>query len=282
MNTGTGSAELCAYLGKQIAAHKLELPILPTVAMEVMTACQKEETDAQKLAAILHRDQALAANVLRVANSAAYTGQVPCGSLQQAVGRLGMQLIAEIAVAVAVKGRVFASADCADLFARLWRHSVMTGYFTKEIARARRRNVEVAFLGGLLHDVGKAVLLTNAERFVRDGSVTMTELAEALQQFHTEVGALLARGWRMPDQIAECIAWHHDYAQAKSFQESAMTVCLADMLAHFVSPVAEQDALSVDALRRHPVLQALNLYPDQLEQLLAKADKAIELAEGMA
>lgn len=282
MHSTTASADLCAHLQKQIAEKKLELPILPTVALEVMSACQKDETDAQKLSSILHRDQALAANVLRVANSAAYVGQVPCGSLQQAVGRLGMQMIAEIAVAVAVKGKVFASKDCADLFAHLWRHSVVTGFFTKEIARTRRRNVEIAFLCGLLHDVGKAVLLTNVERYVRDGKVALGDIAEALQLHHTAVGALLARGWRMPDQIVEVIEFHHEYEQAKSFQEAAMTVCLADMLAHFASPSAAGEPLTADALRRHPVLLALNLYPDQLDQLLAKTDKARELAEGMA
>ncbi len=282
MTIGTGSADLCAHLGKQIAEKRLELPILPTVAMEVMTACQKEETDAAKLSAILHRDQALAANVLRVANSAAYVGQVPCGSLQQAVSRLGMQLIAEIAVAVAVKGRVFASKDCADLFGHLWRHSVTTGFYTKEIARMRRRNVDTAFLGGLLHDVGKAVLLTSVERYVKDGKVSMAEIAEALQQHHAAVGGLLARTWRMPDQIVECIEFHHDYGEAKAFQEATMTVCLADMVAHFVAPGPTGTPLAVDALRRHPVLLALNLYPDQLQQLLDKADKAQALAEGMA
>lgn len=282
MSTGTGSADLCAYLGKQIAERRLELPILPTVAMEVMTACQKEETDAAKLTAVLHKDQALAANVLRVANSAAHVGQVPCGSLQQAVSRLGMQMISEIAIAVAVKGGVFASKQCQDLFAQLWRHAVMAGMFTKEIARARRRNVEIAFLSGLLHDVGKAVLLASAERHVRDGKVSMDDIAEALQEHHTAVGAMLARRWRMPDAIVECIEFHHDYSNAKSYQEAAMSVCLADLIAHFVSPGPTAPRVTVDALTKHPVLAALNLYPDQLQELLGKADQTFAMAEGMA
>ena len=70
------------------------------------------------------------------ANSAAYAGQIPCSSLQQAVSRLGMQLITEIAMAVSVRSRMFGNAVCADLLAMLWKHSVLTGFYTKEIARA--------------------------------------------------------------------------------------------------------------------------------------------------
>ncbi|MEN8165476.1 MAG: HDOD domain-containing protein, partial [Acidobacteriota bacterium] len=92
-----------------------------------------------------------------VANSAAYVGAVPCSSLQQAVSRLGLQMITEIAMAVSVRGRMFGNPRCAELLAALWKHSVLTAWFTKEIARAHGHNVEVAFLCGLLHDVGKAV-----------------------------------------------------------------------------------------------------------------------------
>ncbi|MGE3172742.1 MAG: HDOD domain-containing protein [Planctomycetota bacterium] len=281
-DSGTQTTDLCALLARQIAERRLELPVLPAVATEVLSLCQQEATDAARLSAVIHRDQSLAANVLRVANSAAYVGQVPCGSLQQAVSRLGMQLITEIAVAVAVKGRVFAGSGCAELFRHLWRHAVMTGFFTKEIARQRRRNVEVAFLCGLLHDVGKAVLLANVARHVDSGDVQLADLADGLQQHHAEVGAALAEGWKMPEQIVESIRCHHDYDRATKFSEAAMTVALADLIAHFVEPTEDQAPLHADALRQHPVLLGLNLYPDQLQQLLQLGDKAIALAEGMA
>ena len=67
-----------------------------------------------------------------------------------------MQAITEIAVAVSVRSRLFANEACASLLQALWRHSVLTAFFTKAIARVRRRNVEIAFLCGLLHDLGKA------------------------------------------------------------------------------------------------------------------------------
>jgi putative nucleotidyltransferase with HDIG domain len=282
MSPQTTRSELATLFGKQIAARQLELPMMPGVAAEVLSLVQLESTDAAKLSAVVHRDQTLASNVLRVANSAAYVGQVPVASLQQAVSRLGMQMITDIAMAVSVKSRVFQNPAYADLLAGLWRHSVLTGYFTKEIARSRRRNVEIAFIAGLLHDIGKAVLLSNLDRIGKGANVPIELLSEALHEQHAAAGALLASEWRMPEQLHEAIVFHHQYEQATKFGDLAMMVCLADLLAHLLSPNLLGSLPMDSVVRSHPVLAALNIYPDQLDALLLHADKAIQVAESMA
>ncbi|MBK8096806.1 MAG: HDOD domain-containing protein [Planctomycetes bacterium] len=282
--TTTPASDLSRLFARQITEKKIELPILPTVATEVMSLCQQDSTDAQKLSGVIHRDQTIASNVLRVANSAAYVGQMPCASLQQAVSRLGLQLIAEIAMAVSVRGRVFGNAACADLLKQLWKHSVITGFYTKEIARLRRRNVEIAFLCGLLHDIGKAVLLNNVDRAIGKTAVElpMDDLTAALHEQHTAAGALLATLWKLPEQIGEAMVYHHDFDQAPKFADTAMMVCLADLLSHMVSPDPNEAPMTADAIAQHPVLAALNIYPDQLQELANKGEKAQQVAEGMS
>ncbi len=279
----TGISDLSRVFARQIADRKIELPPMPATASEVMTLCQQETTDAAKLSAVIHRDQTIASNVLRVANSAAYAGQVPCSSLQQAVSRLGMQLITEIAMAVSVRGRMFANKTCAELLAALWKHSVLTGFYTKEIARLRRRNVEIAFLGGLLHDVGKSVLLNNVDKVMGKNELTLpvAYLLEAVGDQHVAAGMLLATEWKLPEQIKEAILCHHDVAAAKHFVNLAMTVALADSLAHFVAPSQLETAPTEEQLRMHPVLVGLNLYADQLDSLLKMRDRALLVTEGM-
>jgi len=279
----TSTLHLSELFRKQIAERRLELPMLPGVAAEVLSLVQQESTDAARLSAVIHRDQTLASNILRVANSVAFAARVSVTSLQQAVSRLGMAQITEIAMAVSVKSRVFANPLCAELLKGLWRHSVITGFFTKEIARLRRRNVEIAFLCGLLHDIGKAVLLSNLDRVVTAGKaqVPMDELTAALHEHHAAAGALLAKEWRMPEQLAEAVVCHHDYDKATKFADSAMMVCLADLVAHFLAPTSLGPAATCEAIRGHPVLAALNLYPDQLAELLGKGDQALQLAESM-
>lgn len=279
----TGTSDLARVFARQIADGRLELPAMPATAAEVMSLCQQETTDAQRLSAVIHRDQTIASNVLRVANSAAYGGQVPCASLQQAVSRLGLQLITEIAMAVSVRGRLFANAACAELLVELWRHSVLAGFFCKEIARLRRRNVDIAFLCGLLHDAGKAVLLNNADQVLgrEHPGLPVQHLLDAVDQQHVAAGALLARAWQLPEQVAEALACHHDTGAAKRFADLAMSVQLADLISHHVAPSRFATPPDEPQLRAHPVLTGLNLYQDQLQALLGLRERALQVVEGM-
>jgi putative nucleotidyltransferase with HDIG domain len=278
----TATTDLSKQFSRLIDEQRLQLPPMPATAAEVMHLCQLETTDAAKLSAVVHRDQTIASNVLRVANSAAYAGQVPCASLQQACSRLGMQLISEIATAVAVRGRMFQNPNCAALLAELWRHSVLAGFFSKEIARSRRRNVEIAFLCGLLHDIGKAVLMDNVDRTLgAEAGVDGPELLAALHEQHVAAGSVLATQWQLPEQVAEAMRCHHDPLAAARFQDLAATVAFADALSHHVAPNRFATPPTEDTLRRHATLPLLNLYPDQVAQLLGLRERALAVAEGM-
>jgi len=258
-----------------------ELPMLSTVAREVLVLCQLDDVDAAKLSEVLHRDPSLAAHVLKVTNSPLYMGSVPIASLQQAVSRLGMSVLSEIAVAAAVRGKLFDRPEAERITRSLWRHSLAAGCFGKEIARARRRNVESAFLCGLLHDVGKPVVLsTLLDRRDELGEELNDDVSySAMNQYHNEVGAALARAWCMPRAVEESIRYHHDDNDAApTSAEAAMTTCLADHLANLVMPTRGR-ALGEDELRDLPVLDALNLYPDELEALIALGDIVREKVE---
>jgi putative nucleotidyltransferase with HDIG domain len=279
----TGISDLSRVYARLLREGELELPPMPATAAEVMNLCQQEATDAAKLSSVIHGDPSIASNVLRVANSAAYVGQVPCASLQQAVSRLGMQAITEIALAVSVRSRLFANVDCAEMLKSLWQHSVLAGFFTKEIARMRRRNVEIAFLCGLLHDVGKALLLNNLDQGQGASATPLSpaDLYQAVHDHHVAAGVLLAEQWCLPDQVKEAIACHHDVVAATSFADMSMMVCLADQLSHVTAPNPLADPVAEDELREHDVLVGLNLYRDQVDQLLGMKERALEVTEGM-
>ncbi|HEB53867.1 MAG TPA: HDOD domain-containing protein [bacterium] len=279
----TGTSELSRVFARQLQSGAVELPQMPGTAAQILDLSQQEDTDAAKLSSVIHNDQTIASNVLRVANSAAYAGQVPCASLQQAVSRLGMQLVTEIAMAVAVRGRLFTNATCAELLKALWQHSVLAAFYTKEIARMRRRNVEIAFMCGLLHDIGKAMLLNNVDRVLagQDMSIPVDELYAAVHDQHIPAGILLAEAWKLPEQVTEAIVCHHDTEQAKSFADMAMMVALADHLAKWVAPDPHATSVGEDDLRGLDLLVGLNIYPDQLDELMSMCDRVLEKTEGL-
>jgi putative nucleotidyltransferase with HDIG domain len=161
----------------------------------------------------------------------------------------------------------------------LWEHSVAAAHFAKEIARVRRRNVESAFLCGLLHDVGKPVVLTLLDDAASQFKVrfSLPALYAAMQEFHLIAGVALAERWRLPVQVLEAVAFHHDYVAAPTCSEAVMQTCLADYLAYFVALAGE--GLDEETLRELPVLEDLNLYPDELDALLRAQPRVSELVE---
>jgi len=274
----TRTSEIARVLAGRVEARLLELPTMPDAAARVLAMCQDGAADAARLSEVIHQDPAIASNVLRVANSPAYVGQQPCASLQQAVSRLGMQLVAEVATAASMRPRLELGGRRSGWADDLWRHSVTTAFFTKEIARSRRRNVETAFLCGLLHDVGKVVLLGSLTP--ADLGAPEAELVAALDEHHVSAGLLLAEEWRLPAPVVASIQWHHEPASAELHADVAMTVCFADQLSHHVAPGSLAPAPTEDELRGHDVLVGLNLYPDEVERLLALGGRAVEFAGG--
>lgn len=268
-----------SFLEERIEKRSFELPMLPQVASQVMEMCNAEETDAAKLSQLIHRNQSLAGHVLRIANSPAIRPKMPIISLQQAVSRIGMRQITDIAFAISVKAKVFNSESHMDVVHDLWRYSVAGGLFAKEVARQRRRNVESTFLCGLLHNVGKPVLLDALGELEKQAGrrLPLPDILLALDIYHAEVGSQLAQEWALPPQTVEAIRYHENYQEAPTFGEVAMTVNLAVCLARLAIESTEA-SLEADqqALRELQVLEDLNLYPNDLQKLMDHSERIRE------
>ncbi len=259
---------------------ELELPLLPQVANQVMALTSDPAADAAKLSSLIHQDQALAAHVLRIANSPAYMPRSPVVSLQHAVAMLGINLLSEIAFTASLKAGAFQVPGHEDEVKQLWRHSLASGAFAKEVARARRVNVESAFLCGLLHAIGKPVVLRTAAAIAQKQNIPADKpmLRMLMNGYHSRVGCLIADKWSLPKQVAEAIQYYSDYDHAVSFRQECLLTYVADRLAtHLLTP----DEMPEDSLRDHPVFAELNLYPNDIDQLVACRDKVLAVVNAM-
>jgi putative nucleotidyltransferase with HDIG domain len=167
----------------------------------------------------------------------------------------------------------------------LFTHSLVAAAFAQEIARSRRWNVEEAFLCGLLHDVGKPVLWQELIDLHRAANCPVDDNAcrAAIGVLHARIGAELVRHWALPARLGETIMHHHDPAKSTTAAQTALMTCLADDLAHLTLPLAVAPrTVTEDAVLSHHTLEALNLYPDELEALLALRPKIKALAEAMS
>lgn len=274
-------------LGKLLKEGGLELPVLPAAASQVVTLCGDEHCDARKLTEVVTRDQGLAGNLMRLANSTAYAGSVPIVSLQQAISRLGFGKIRELALIISCQSKVFTLPGHERWVAYQLRHALAAAGFAQEIARHLRQNVEEAFLCGLLHDVGRPVLLqTILDLHKACGCIADPQAVDsAIGKLHSYVGSEMVKSWALPVRLSETIHHHHKPEMAPTAAQTATVTCLADDLSHWaLDEAATPGARPVDpaSITDHRTLAALNFYPEDLDAILAKKDQVLAMVKALA
>ncbi|MFA9217391.1 MAG: HDOD domain-containing protein [Sphingomonadaceae bacterium] len=195
-----------------------DLPSLPAVVMELLNSIDQEEVDISVLAKKVSHDQALTAKTLRLANSSLYGLQVKVTTIQQAITYLGFQTTRNLITAAAVTG-CFAEGHCKGFDHKaFWRHSIATAACAKILARQMRFNQDYAFTAGLLHDIGRLVLVACfpaqysaalAHRAAHDGYLLDSERT-VLGIDHVDAGLALAEHWNFSDTMRLAIGGHHD------------------------------------------------------------------------
>jgi putative nucleotidyltransferase with HDIG domain len=195
-----------------------DLPSLPAVVMELLTSIDQEDVDISVLAKKVSHDQALTAKTLRLANSSLYGLQVKVTTIQQAITFLGFQTTRNLITAAAVTG-CFAEGQCPGFDDKaFWRHSIAAAACCKVLARRMRFNQDYAFTAGLLHDIGRLVLVSGYPaqyqevleyRAAQDCTVLEAERA-IMGLDHVVAGVALAEHWNFSDTMRLAIAHHHD------------------------------------------------------------------------
>jgi HD-like signal output (HDOD) protein len=276
----TASDHVDRALHAAIADDSLEVPPPPQVVTEILRltrgdGVERDGTDAStsELAKLIQRDIALAGQIMRVANSALYARRNPVTTLPQAITWLGMREIRNIAFAVAVQGQVFESVYFRGEMADLWRESMVTALFAQEIARLKQRNVASAYLCGLLHRAGMAVLLSRAgsaalkQHLTPDGREVM-RLAE---RHEARIGTHLAIAWALPPAVADTITHWRDPSAAELARMEVMEVALARQICDELRPPGAGGELPDSMLG--PVsrwMEELSIHPEQLFSVMAR------------
>ncbi len=211
----TARALIRQFQGRK--ARRFRLPTLPAAATDALMVSQDEAAMPTDMLRVLGRDPSLAAAVLRVANSPLYGAGRPVDDLRAAVMRLGMDNLRDVVQQAVAESHIFRGRDAAAVQA-LTRHSVLVAHMTRAVVRlapatarpgpwAQPDLASVAFLAGLLHDLGRAVLLG---LFAEDDhGLAAHERAVVIDVAHADVGAAVARHWNMPSIIIDAIERHH-------------------------------------------------------------------------
>jgi putative nucleotidyltransferase with HDIG domain len=179
------------------------------------------------------KDPVLAARVLGMANSALYGAMSPLRSVADAVVRLGTRTVRNVVVTVSMQSQ-FKSPDVyGDEGGRFMAHAVGTAYAAHLVAEKVRGDVEEAFLCGLLHDIGKLVILKTAHQHqqTQGGTIRRDDLQAALSRHHALCGALALGFWNLPDEVREIVRCHHAFEEAGVPHRAAICYA-ANLLSH--------------------------------------------------
>lgn len=139
-----------------VVLKSVELPVLPSTAQKVLSLMSDPDISIEKVKRIIGSDPALAAKILKVANSAFYGGFRNIQNLSQAILRLGLNSVRNIVIATSLKN-VYKRFGLTEKL--LWEQMIGSAMASNLLARqTRRADAEDAFIGGLLHDIGKVVI----------------------------------------------------------------------------------------------------------------------------
>jgi putative nucleotidyltransferase with HDIG domain len=266
---------------EQLAESVQDLPSLPAVVMELLSSIEQDNIDISVLAKKVSYDQALTAKTLRLANSSTFGLQIKVATIQQAITFLGFQTTRNLITAAAVTG-CFPKGMCPGFNDKaFWRHSIATAACARSLARRLRFNQDVAFTAGLLHDIGRLVLVTGhpqaygevlAWRSRHDSECLDAERA-VLGIDHVDAGVALAEHWNFSDTMRQAIAYHHA-PETPGAGFLAAIVHVANAVVHALDLTGEEEEL-VPALSS-VAWDAMGLNEDAYMDLFRETEQQLE------
>lgn len=187
------------------------VPPYPAVALKLRRLLESEKFGLTEVASTAAADPALAATLLKLANSSAYGSTGPAiTTLGRAVHRLGSRAVATLATAIQIGTGACADGPLVDLKYRVWRRTVSTALACQKLAASRALDAEASFLAGLLRGFGCSVALGCLERVLakmsRMETRTPSEWLAAIEPHQTTLARRVAEQWQLPREIIEAVA----------------------------------------------------------------------------
>lgn len=212
---------------KKVIARIKSLPALPSLFLKIMNELKSPDASAERVGAIIAQDVAMSAKVLQLVNSAFFGMRSKIESPEQAVSLLGLDVVKSLVLLVQTFSQAKATTVAGFSMEALWEHSLMVARCAQAIMRKAgpdKTAADDAFMAGLLHDIGKLILVTNMPETYTQIVATMhrekISMLEAerkvLDVTHGELGGYLMGIWGFPDPVIESCIYHYRPSESPS------------------------------------------------------------------
>ncbi len=267
------------------------LPVMPGLAIELMSYTIDEETSIKELANLISKDPSLTAQILKVSNSAFYALKRKVGSLEQAIILLGLREIKNLIFTLSIiklfpKKTKFSFDKIAFL-----KHSVVTGRTAEILTKVFKLNFQTSpFIAGLLHDIGKIFLdqyfhyefNLAVERAKQDNKNLFEVEAEELGTDHAYIGGYIAKSWNFPEELIDAINFHHCPDEKNKNILLICVVSIADILTNLREEwlTFPHSGLNIFDLKAWKILVENCLIKDfDIERILFEIDDELEKSD---
>lgn len=224
---------------KRILDDVDSLPTFPENIIELQQLCNKKDVSIDEISSRISRDPALTADVIKLSNSAGFVPGKKIFTIKEAVKIIGLKNLYLILTASTVKKIL---GNKYKKFELIWEHCVRVAYYCRQIAKLKNLgNIsDSAFITGLLHDIGKIVLLSTDEAIIHTiseitknkqlrSSSILEEISIGIS--HAEIGGLIAEKWNFPDDLKIPISNHHSPLNSEpAYRDLTYIVYFANML----------------------------------------------------
>jgi HD-like signal output (HDOD) protein len=263
-----------------------ELPVLAEVPQRVVTAVHDPISNMDDIAVIIEDDAVLSMKVLSLANSAYFATISEINDLSTACARLGMKALANIAYTVA-NANLYKTSDpmARDVMQQLWRHAVATAHSAEAVGRKVGLDQNTSFIGGLVHDIGKAVLL-DAITTKYTGNVgrlreSQDLLVRVLDRHAPLVGLHVVQYWKLAPEFAYSTLYSMEPRQLEDerWQTLAHTISLGNIMADqcgYLIGTGEPAALDPDSFQ-----ETLGLSAADIAEIKAELDESLDAIVGV-
>lgn len=230
----TGQENVRKYFREVMEKYKL--PPLPVVANKVLSMIEDPDLSIREICRVLSDDPALAARVLAISRSVYYAQRTSPKSLQGAIQVVGLHALRYILIAAATQGLFMANNKVSG---KLWSHSLAVALACRLLSqRVGYRDVEQAFLTGLLHDIGEMILFhgdqQGFERLLLQAQESKRPLVEMEKETyafdHAFIGITLLDSWSIDSEIGKAVLKHHESGGDAASEGLAGMLEMADYL----------------------------------------------------
>lgn len=221
-----------AEIIKRFYSGKIILPVFPSIVKEIEELLAGKDPSVDELAKIVEKDLVVSAKLITIANSSLYKGLDDVNSLNDALVRLGLKHTLGVCSALATKNLFYSENEALKTeMDKLWVHSFAVATLARRLAEEKGiDNLETIFLMGLVHDIGKMLLMKVFVDMYPDVCISDEDLQFVIHEIHTTFGGVLLKKMNFSKQIIKIAENHHWEHFEEDTDKELLVISLADSL----------------------------------------------------